>query len=29
LYCLSGLQCFCIDNKTVSTWFCPCHPNSI
>ncbi len=29
LYCLSALQCFCIDNKTVSTWFCPCHPNSI
>ncbi len=29
LYCLSALQCFCIDNNTVSTRFCPCHPKSI
>ncbi len=28
-YCLSALQCVCIDNKTVSTRFCPCHPKSI
>ncbi len=29
LYCLSALQRFCIDNITVSTRFCPCHPKSI